>query len=59
MTNKKFHNSKIDHLCFEPIWEQIFSKLGCGAHCVNEALIDLNTIIAIATETTSKPQCGF
>ena len=56
---KKFHKSKLYHLYFEQIWTQICSKLDCGADCINEALSALNTTVAIATKTTSKPQCDF
>ena len=59
MAREKFNTQDFDHICFEQIWTQIFSKLDCGADCIDEALIGLNTAIAIATKTTSKPQCDF
>ena len=59
MANKKIHCSGLYHLCFEQIWTQICYKMDCEADCINEALSGLDTTLAIATKTTSKPQCGF
>ena len=50
MTNKKIHYSRLDHLSFEQIWTQICSALGCGAGCINEALIGLTNTVAISTK---------
>ena len=53
MANKKMYYSWLDPLCFEQIWTQICSALDCWADCIKEALIGLNTTVAIATKTTS------
>ena len=59
MANKKNSLLKTWWSMLEQIWTQICSAFGCQAGCINEALIGLTATVAIATKTTSKPQCGF
>ena len=56
MASKIICYSWLDHVFFEQIWIEIYSALDLGIDCINEGL---NTTVAIATKSTSKPQCGF